>query len=102
MEDWPPASSSATTSLPRSDCAFASETGYDRSLGRASDSGADPDYPASQLGATDVAEKRFGQEIDRSALHGPHGHRNVAMAAHENDRNMNVRLGRFGLEVETA
>src|ERR1700733_8999294 len=40
-----------------------------------------------------LVAKWFSQEIDRSALHGPDGHRNVAMAGHKDDRNMNVRLG---------
>jgi hypothetical protein len=49
-----------------------------------------------------LVAKRFGQEIDRSALHGPDGHRNVAMASHEDDWNVNVRLGKFGLKVQPA
>src|SRR5450631_787957 len=39
-----------------------------------------------------VAE-RFGQEIDRSALHSPDAHRNIAMAGHKDDWNLNVRPG---------
>ena len=46
--------------------------------------------------------KRLGQEIDRSALHGPDRHRNIAMAGHEDDWNVNVRLGQFGLKVQAA
>ena len=37
--------------------------------------------------------KRLGQEIDRSSLHGPDGHRNVAMAGHEDNWNVNFRFG---------
>src|SRR3984957_13263223 len=40
-----------------------------------------------------LVTKRFGQKIDCSPLHGPDGHRNVAMASHKDDWNMNVRLG---------
>jgi hypothetical protein len=39
-----------------------------------------------------LVAKRLGQEIDRPALQGPDGHRNVALACHEDDRNVNVRL----------
>src|SRR3981081_3192569 len=46
--------------------------------------------------------KRFGQEIDRAALHGPDGHRNIAMAGHKDDWNMNIRLGYVVLKVEAA
>src|SRR3981189_1994178 len=48
MADWPSAFSSATTSLPRSDCGSASESSRRPICGCASDGGADPDYPASQ------------------------------------------------------
>ncbi len=37
--------------------------------------------------------KWFGQEIDRSALHGPDRHRYIAVASYKNDWNVNVRLG---------
>src|SRR5262245_43932025 len=49
-----------------------------------------------------LVAKRLAQEIDRSGLHGPHGHRDVAVAGHEDDRDMNVRLGQLGLKVEAA
>src|SRR3984957_11165623 len=37
--------------------------------------------------------KRLGQEIDRSSLHSPDGHRNVAVARHEDNWNVNFRFG---------
>jgi hypothetical protein len=37
--------------------------------------------------------KRFGQEIDRSAFHGPDRHWDIAVASHKDDWNVNVRLG---------
>src|SRR3979490_340640 len=49
-----------------------------------------------------LVTKWFGQEIHRSTLHGLDGHRNIAMAGHENDWNVNVRLGQFSLKVEAA
>src|ERR1700722_7088798 len=49
-----------------------------------------------------LVTKRFGQEIDRAALHGPDGHRNVAVASHEDDWNMDIRPGQLGLEIQTA
>ena len=49
-----------------------------------------------------LVAKRLGQEIDRSALHRPDGHRNVAMAGHEDDWNLNVGLGQLGLKIQPA
>src|ERR1700737_3404023 len=46
--------------------------------------------------------KRLGQEIDSSALHGPDGHRNIAMAGHEDDWNVNVRLGQLALKIQAV
>ena len=46
--------------------------------------------------------KRLGQEIDRSSLHGPDAHRDVAMAGHEDNWNVNVRFGQFGLKLQSA
>src|SRR5215831_1047555 len=46
--------------------------------------------------------KRLGQKIDRAGLHGLDRHGDVAVAGHEYDRNMDVRLGELGLEVEPA
>src|ERR1700721_2010248 len=37
--------------------------------------------------------KWLSQEIDCSSLHDPNGHRNVAMAGHEDNWNVNYRFG---------
>jgi hypothetical protein len=44
----------------------------------------------------------LAQEIDRSSLHGHDRHRDIAMAGHENDWNVNVRLGELSLKVQAA
>src|SRR5215471_4655327 len=46
--------------------------------------------------------KRLGQKIDRAGFHGLDRHRDVAVAGHEYDGNMDVRLGELGLEIEAA
>src|ERR1700692_2703472 len=46
--------------------------------------------------------KRLVEELDGSGLHGPHGHRDIAVAGDENDRNANIGFGEFGLKVEPA
>src|ERR1700722_18371992 len=46
--------------------------------------------------------KRLGQKIDRSTLHGPDSHRDVAMTSHEDDWNVDVSLGQLGLKVQPA
>src|SRR3977135_1661327 len=46
-----------------------------------------------------LVPKRFDQEIDSSSLHGPDGRRNIAMAGHENDWDVNIRLGELDLKV---
>ncbi len=38
-----------------------------------------------------LVAKRLGQEVDRSGLHGPHRHRDVAVAGHEDDRDVDIR-----------
>jgi hypothetical protein len=45
---------------------------------------------------------RLGEELDRARLHGPHRHRDVAVASDEDDRDLDVRLGELGLKVEAA
>src|ERR1700676_2319403 len=49
-----------------------------------------------------LVSKRCGQEIDCAAFHCPDGHGNVAVASHEDDWDVNVRLGHFGLKVEAT
>jgi hypothetical protein len=49
-----------------------------------------------------LVPKRFDQEIDSSSLHGPDGRRNIAMAGHENDWDVNIRLGELDLKVQAA
>src|SRR5215510_13820258 len=44
----------------------------------------------------------LGQKIDRAGFHGLDGHGDIAVAGHEYDGNMDVRLGEFGLEIEPA
>src|SRR5258708_37570212 len=46
--------------------------------------------------------KRLGQKIDRAGFHGLDGHGYIAVAGHEYDRNMDIRLGELGLEIEPA
>src|SRR5262245_25978968 len=46
--------------------------------------------------------KRLGQALDRSSLHGLHGHRNVAVPRNENYWNVNLSLGQLGLKIEPA
>jgi hypothetical protein len=45
-----------------------------------------------------LVAKWLGQEIDRSALHGPDAHPDIAMAGHEDNRNVNIRLRQRGLK----
>src|SRR5438045_3184181 len=44
----------------------------------------------------------LGQELDRSALHRPDGHRNVAVSGDEDDREVDIRGGELSLKVEAA
>src|ERR1700674_4324833 len=44
----------------------------------------------------------FGQELDRSRLHGPHGHRNITVGGDKYDRNANASLYQLALEIEPA
>jgi hypothetical protein len=44
----------------------------------------------------------LAQEIHRSSLHGPARHRDIAMAGHKNDWNVNVRFGQLELKVQAA
>src|SRR5207302_10614833 len=46
--------------------------------------------------------KRFGQELDRTALHGPNRHRNIGMAADEDNRQAQLCLGQLLLKLEPA
>jgi len=46
--------------------------------------------------------KRFGEEFYGTALHRLHGHRNVAVRRHENDRHLPVGRGKVALKFETA
>src|SRR5277367_709350 len=46
--------------------------------------------------------KGLGEELHRPGLHGAHGHWDIAVTGEENDRNTNVGLGEFRLEVEPA
>jgi len=48
-----------------------------------------------------IAE-RLGQELDRSTLYRPDGHRDVTVSGDENDRNLNVRRRELSLKIETA
>ncbi|MNN04850.1 hypothetical protein D3C81_1175890 [compost metagenome] len=45
---------------------------------------------------------RLGQEVLGAGLHRRHGHRNVAVAGHEDDGDVDAHLGQPGLEVEPA
>src|SRR6476620_1620605 len=49
-----------------------------------------------------LVAKRLGQELDRSAFHRSYGHRNIAMASNEYDRNIGGGVGEFCLEIQTA
>ncbi len=46
--------------------------------------------------------KWFGKKLDGSRLHGSHRHRDVAMRSDKDDRNADVTLGQFLLEIEAA
>ena len=46
-----------------------------------------------------LVAKRLGQEFDSSCLHGLDGHRNVAVAGDEHDRNVDFRLRQFALKI---
>src|SRR5882762_637288 len=46
--------------------------------------------------------ERLGQEVDCSGLHRLDRHRNIAMTRHEDDRDVDTRLGQFDLKVEAA
>src|SRR5262249_39784012 len=45
---------------------------------------------------------RLCEELDRSGLHGPYRHGDVAMARYENNWRFDLRLGQLGLKVEPA
>ena len=44
----------------------------------------------------------FGQKFDRARLHGSYGHRDIAVPADENDRQMSIGLCKFCLKVKPA
>ena len=44
--------------------------------------------------------KRFGQELDRTALHRPNRHRNIGMAADEDNRQAQLCLVQILLKIE--
>ncbi len=44
--------------------------------------------------------ERFGQEIDGARLHRLHGHRDITVASHEDDRDVDGCLGQLDLKVE--
>src|SRR4029450_5648157 len=46
--------------------------------------------------------ERFREELDRTALHRLHGHRNVAVRCDENDSELPVRRSELALKLETA
>src|SRR6266550_5197097 len=46
--------------------------------------------------------KRFGQELDRTALHGPNRHRDIGVAADEDNRQAEFCLGQLLLKLEPA
>jgi len=48
-----------------------------------------------------IAE-RFGQELDRTALHGPNRHRDIGVAADEDNRQAQICLGQLLLKLEPA
>jgi len=45
---------------------------------------------------------RFGQELDRTALHGPNRHRDIGVTADEHDRQAQICLGQLLLKIEPA
>src|ERR1700722_11478492 len=49
-----------------------------------------------------LVAKRLWEEVDGSSLHRFHRHRNVAMAGHEDDRNVNARLGQDVLKLKAV
>src|SRR4029450_10447835 len=46
--------------------------------------------------------ERVGEELDGTALHRSHGHRNVAVRCDEDDRELPVRRSELALKLETA
>lgn len=44
----------------------------------------------------------LGEEFNRSRLHSPHGHGNVAMGTDENDGNVNVGFSQFALKIKST
>jgi hypothetical protein len=46
--------------------------------------------------------KWFGEELDSAGFHGTHGHRYVAMAGDEDDRDRNAGLGEFAPESQAT
>src|ERR1700730_11694739 len=46
--------------------------------------------------------KRLRQKIDRSRLHRPYRHRDIAISRHEDDWNPDAGIGQLGLEIEAA
>ena len=46
--------------------------------------------------------KRFGQELDRTPLHGPNRHRDIGVAADEDNRQAGFCLGQFLLKLKPA
>src|SRR4051794_40439072 len=46
--------------------------------------------------------KWLGEEIDGAGLHRLYRHRDIAMPGHEDDRNLDIGLGEFALDIEAA
>jgi hypothetical protein len=45
---------------------------------------------------------RFGQELDRTALHGPNRHRDIGVTADEDNWHTQICLGQLLLKIEPA
>jgi hypothetical protein len=46
--------------------------------------------------------KGLGQKLQRTCFHRSHRHGNVAVTGEKNYRNLNVRLGKFLLQIEAT
>src|SRR5215469_14715696 len=49
-----------------------------------------------------LISERFGEELNRAALHRLHGHRHVGMRCDEDDRHLPVRSRKVALKLKTA
>src|ERR1700722_4882512 len=46
--------------------------------------------------------ERLGQELNGTAFHRLHGHRDVAVPRYEDDRDLDIRLRKFALNIQAA